>query len=82
MTKTVLIRYRMAATVTWLGGQGDERRQPRLGGSNPEDTSFFPPQEAGRFFPPHLRRSQRLRMPSSALHRMVFRAQRPGPRAF
>ena len=42
---------------------------------------FFRRKEAGCFFPPPLRRYQRLRMPSSALHRMVFRAQRPGPRA-
>jgi len=56
----------MVTTVTWLGGQGDERRQPRLGGGHQEDLSFLPPEEAGCIFPPHLRRSQRLRMPSSA----------------
>jgi len=31
----------MVVTVTGLGGQGGERRQPRLGGSNPEDASYF-----------------------------------------
>ena len=31
----------MAATVTGLGGQGGERRQPRPGGSNTEDVSYF-----------------------------------------
>jgi len=40
----------MTATVTWLGGQGDERRQPRLGVSNPEDANFCPAKEAWVFF--------------------------------
>ena len=41
----------MVATVTGLGGQGDERRQPRLGGCNPEDPSFFPPPGGGVLLP-------------------------------
>jgi len=31
----------MVATVTGLGGQGGERRQPRPGGSNQKDPTFF-----------------------------------------
>jgi len=41
----------MVTTVTGLGGQGDERRQPRLGGCDQEDTSFFRRQEGGVLLP-------------------------------
>ena len=41
----------MVPTVKWLGGQGDERRQPRLGGKQSRRYKFFSVAGGGVFFP-------------------------------
>jgi len=41
----------MVATVTWLGGQGDERRQPRLGAKTSKRYKFSSGEGGGVLLP-------------------------------